>query len=129
MYSPQTQADRLASGLIEIGLLPGDHIGIWSPNTSSWVVAMMAAARAGLVTVGLNPAYQIPEVEYCLKKVNVKAVIAAESFKTQNFYGMLKEILPELDECKPGELMSKRLPSLRSVILNTTKQLRYNKAT
>ena len=52
---------------------------------------MMAIARAGLVCVTLNPAYTINELSYCLEKVNIKAVIAPESFKTQKYFDMLSE--------------------------------------
>ena len=41
------QVDRLAAGLLTLGLHPGDRIGIWSPNNSEWVLTQFATAKAG----------------------------------------------------------------------------------
>jgi fatty-acyl-CoA synthase len=48
------QADRLAAGLLQLGLSPGDRLGIWGPNSSEWFVSRIAAARAGLIAVSIN---------------------------------------------------------------------------
>lgn len=48
----------------------------------------------------MNPAYQLPEVDYCLKKVDVKAIIIPESFKTQKYYEMLATLIPSLKNSK-----------------------------
>lgn len=53
---------------------------------------MMAIARAGLVCVTLNPAYTINELKYCLDKVDIKAVIAPEIFRTQKYFEMLTQL-------------------------------------
>jgi fatty-acyl-CoA synthase len=67
--------------------------------------------------VNINPAYQTPELQYCLTKVGVKALIAPESFKTQQYYEMVRRIAPELDSCAPGQISSKQVPDLTSLII------------
>ncbi|KAI8042070.1 hypothetical protein M5D96_003370 [Drosophila gunungcola] len=62
------EADALAAGFRKLGLQRGDAIGLWAPNFMHWYLGMMGAARAGLTSVGLNPAYQGPEMAYCLNK-------------------------------------------------------------
>lgn len=37
----------------------------------------------------MNPAYQLPELDYSLKKVETKAIIAPEAFRKQKHYEML----------------------------------------
>jgi fatty-acyl-CoA synthase len=111
------QVDRLAAGLLTLGLHPGDRIGIWSPNNSEWVLTQFATAKAGLILVNINPAYRIAELEYALNKVGCKALILAERFKTSDYVGMLRELTPELGHATPGKLESARLPALRSVVL------------
>ncbi|MBO0716137.1 MAG: AMP-binding protein, partial [Rhizobiales bacterium] len=113
----QQAVDKLAAGLLTLGLNPGDRIGIWSPNNSEWVLTQFATAKAGLILVNINPSYRVAELEYALVKVGCKALILAERFKTSDYIGMLRELAPELGRAQPGELESKRLPSLRSVIL------------
>ncbi|GFG40504.1 hypothetical protein Cfor_06516 [Coptotermes formosanus] len=111
------EADKLAAGLLGLGLKPGDRLGLWGPNSSHWYLTFIAAARAGLVLVNINPAYQTPELQYCLTKVGVKALIAPESFKTQQYYEMVRRIAPELDSCAPGQISSKQVPDLTSLII------------
>ena len=110
------EIDRLAVGLLELGLVPGDRIGIWGPNTHQWYLTQFAAAKAGLVLVNINPAYQTSELEYCLNKVGVKCLVAADTFKTQNYYKMLSTIFPYMETIGPGTLSS-LVPSLQSIIM------------
>jgi len=111
------EVDRLAAGLLTLGLEPGERIGIWSPNNSEWVLTQFATAKAGLILVNINPAYRIAELEYALNKVGCKALILAERFKTSDYIGMLRELAPELSRAAPGKLETARLPALRSVVL------------
>ncbi len=108
--------DACAAGLIALGLEPGDRVGIWSPNNSEWVITQFATAKAGLVMVNINPAYRLAELEYALNKVGCKALITADSFKTSNYVGMLRELAPEIAGSAPGDLTAARLPSLRTLI-------------
>lgn len=87
------------------------------PNTSELVLLTLAAASIGLTTVLLNPAYQLLEIEYMLKKVDCKGVVAYDSFKTLKHLDILKQICPEIEESAPGELKSSKLPSLKHIII------------
>jgi len=110
------RADRLAAGLLGLGLEPGDRVGIWSQNRVEWVLTQFATAKAGLVMVNINPAYRRTELEYALAKVGCRALILAPGFKSSDYLGMLRDLVPELDGAAPGELNSARLPELRHVI-------------
>ena len=57
------QANQLASALLDLGLQPGDRIGIWSHNNVEWVLMQLATAKVGLVLVNINPAPGTPEGE------------------------------------------------------------------
>ncbi|XP_030565520.1 medium-chain acyl-CoA ligase ACSF2, mitochondrial [Drosophila novamexicana] len=118
------EVDRLAAGLRKLGLQRGDAVGIWAPNYIQWYLGMMGAARAGLTSVGINPAYQGPEMEYCLNKVDIKAILAPDTFKTQNYYEILRDICPELAQSEPGKLKSEKFPHLRTVIINSQQSLK-----
>jgi fatty-acyl-CoA synthase len=97
-------ADRLAAGLIHIGLVPGDRIGIWAPNRYEWIVTQFATAKAGLILVTINPAYRTSELEYALNTVGCKALVLAPSFKTSDYAAMFEQIRP-------------KVPTLRAAIL------------
>jgi len=108
--------DRLAAGLLALGLEPGQRVGIWAPNSIEWVTTQFATAKAGLILVNINPAYRLNELEYALNNVGCSALITADSFKTSDYIAMLRELLPELDWAEPGALESERIPGLRSVV-------------
>lgn len=45
------QSERLALGLLHLGLKKGDRVGMWGPNFYEWVTCQFATALAGLVMV------------------------------------------------------------------------------
>lgn len=108
--------DRLAAGLLSIGVYKGDRVGIWSPNRPEWLLAQFATARIGAILVNINPAYRTSELEYALNKAGVSCLIVAPQFKSSNYMAMLTEIAPEMATCPPGRLHAARLPVLRSVV-------------
>jgi len=110
------RSKSLAAGLLEIGLEPGDRIGMLAPNVAEWLVVQFATAYAGLILVNINPAYRLPELEYALNKVGCRAVISATGFKSSDYLAMFRELITDLDSAAPGELDSKRVPELRSLI-------------
>jgi fatty-acyl-CoA synthase len=110
------RVDDIAAGLLALGLEPGDRIGIWSPNNAEWALTQFATAKAGLVLVNINPSYRLAELEYALTKVECKALILADAFKTSDYLGMIRTLAPELDTCSPGSLTAERLPSLKAVV-------------
>ncbi|WP_197087471.1 AMP-binding protein [Bradyrhizobium sp. LTSP857] len=111
----KARSDAFASGLLALGLEPGDRVGIWAPNCAEWTVAQFATAKAGLILVNINPAYRLGELEHALRAVGCRALITATRFKTSDYIAMIRELVPELKDGS-GELMSTRLPELRYVI-------------
>ena len=88
----QAQSNQLASALLDLGLVPGDRVGIWSHNNAPWVLMQIATAKVGLILVNINPAYRTSELEYALNKVGCKALVTMSQFKTSDYLGMLREL-------------------------------------
>lgn len=82
--------DRLAAGLLALGLEKGDRVGIWSPNRLEWVLVQFASARIGAILVNINPAYRLSELDYALNKVGCRALVAASRFKSSDYAAMLR---------------------------------------
>ena len=110
------EVDRLAAGLLTLGIVPGDRVGIWSPNRVEWCLTQFATARIGAIMVCVNPAYRLYELEYALNRVECKALITAPRFKSSDYLGMLQTLAPELAHCAPGHLDSPALAHLKIVI-------------
>ncbi|KAJ8026647.1 Acyl-CoA synthetase family member 2, mitochondrial [Holothuria leucospilota] len=47
----------------------------------------------------------------------MKAIVAPRGFMTQDYYSILREICPELETAKQGNLKSERLPDLRTIVI------------
>ncbi len=97
------EAERIACGLLALGVEPGDRVGIWSPNCAEWLIAQYALAKVGAMTVNINPAYRLRELEYALQQSGVSILIAARRFRDGDYVAMLNELAP-------------KLPSLRTVV-------------
>ncbi|XP_063917984.1 medium-chain acyl-CoA ligase ACSF2, mitochondrial-like [Zophobas morio] len=122
------KADKLAASFRLLNLEKSDRLGIWAPNLIEWYVTKMACARAGLISVCVNPVFEASEIEFCINKTEIKALVCANKFKHHDYYETLLTVAPELEECNPGRLQSKKVPSLRTVIRisNDTKRGTYN---
>ncbi|WP_135075437.1 AMP-binding protein [Terasakiella sp. SH-1] len=113
----QHQVDKVASGLLALGLEKGDRLGIWSPNNAEWVLTQLATAKVGIILVTINPAYRVCELEYALNKVDCRALVMASRFKTSDYVAMVEELAPEISSCEPGSLKSEKLPTLDYAIV------------
>jgi fatty-acyl-CoA synthase len=107
---------ELAVGLRALELQPGDRVGIWAPNCAEWTLMQFATARLGLIQVNINPAYRLSELEFTLARVGVKALVAAESFKSSDYVGMMERLAPEIATSMPGKLCPAKFPQLTSVV-------------
>ena len=106
--------DRLATGLLALGVGRGDRVGIWSPNRPEWVLTQFATARLGAILVNVNPAYRLAEVEYALRHVGVRVLVTADRFKSSDYVGMLQDLLPPPPAS--GAFSAANLPDLRWII-------------
>jgi fatty-acyl-CoA synthase len=110
------RVDEVARGLLACGLERGERVGIWAPNCAEWVLMMFAAARAGLILVNINPAYRLSELEFALRHVGCRMLVFAPKFKTSDYLGMLRELIPELERSGARELQVARFPALRQLV-------------
>lgn len=59
----------------ELGLAPGDRIGLQMPNILQYPVALYGAIRAGLIIVNINPLYTPRELLHQLNDSGAKALV------------------------------------------------------
>ncbi len=107
----------VARGLIAMGINKGDHIGIWASNVPEWLFIFFAAAKVGAVLVTINTNYKQFELEYLLRQSDTKMLVTLSHVKTNNYLEHLVNLIPELNDCCPGEIKSKKFPKLESIIL------------
>ena len=110
------EVERVARGLMALGIQRGHHVGIWATNYSEWVLTQFATAKIGAVMVNVNPAYRTHELAYVLEQSEANAMILIGRFRNSDYAAMLNEVVPELRDSNPGELRSSQFPYLRNVI-------------
>ncbi|MFF1413603.1 AMP-binding protein [Streptomyces sp. NPDC058289] len=88
------EVDALALGLLDLGIVKGDRVGIWAPNRPEWTMVQYATARIGAVLVTVNPAYRSHELEYVLRQSGIRLLVAADRFKTSDYAAMIEEVGP-----------------------------------
>jgi long-chain acyl-CoA synthetase len=78
------RVERTAAGLANLGLQPGDRIGLQLGNTLDYPIAFFAALTAGLTVVPINPAYTEPELTAVLEDSRAAALITSSVTAIQN---------------------------------------------
>ena len=112
----QAEVNRVARGLMSLGIEKGQHVGIWATNYSEWLLTQYATAKIGAVLVTVNPAYRTHELAYVLEQAQLNALVIIGRFRSSDYAAMVNEIVPELRESAPGELRSAAFPHLNHVI-------------
>ena len=94
-------AERVAGGLRNEDVRPGQRVAIYAANSLEWVIAYLGVQRAGGVAVMMNPDYHAAEAEHILTDSDPIAVIADQPrapIVRQLNHGLLPiEDLPEAD--------------------------------
>ena len=112
----QAEVDRVARGLMSLGIEKGQHVGIWATNYTEWLLTQYATAKIGAVLVTVNPAYRTHELAYVLEQAQMNALVIIGRFRTSDYVAMVNEVVPELRESTPGDLHSAAFPHFNHVI-------------
>ena len=87
-----TQTASLAGALKNLGLAPGERLGIFLPNCPQLVMAYNAALRLGAVAVMLNPLLSPKELAHQLADSGAQRLVLLDHFLPR-----LAEIRPQVD--------------------------------
>jgi fatty-acyl-CoA synthase len=71
--------ERVACGLLALGINRGDRIGIWARRSTEWTLVQLAAARAGAVLVILDGEWSSDALRAVLRQTNPRLLTAGGS--------------------------------------------------
>src|SRR5262249_27850549 len=94
------RVDRVAAGLHQLGVGPGDVVTIQLPNWAEFAYVFFACERVGAVANQIGPDYRSREVEYILRFSESRAYVAPASFKDFDYVAMIRELRAGLSELK-----------------------------
>jgi non-ribosomal peptide synthetase component E (peptide arylation enzyme) len=92
----KVRSDRIAAGLVDLGLAPGEFIALQLPNCIEFVEAYLAAQRAGLRVLTLMTIYRQHDVAFMLAKCRARAIVVPERHRGYDFTAMAGRLLDEV---------------------------------
>ena len=90
--------EKVARGLIALGVERGDHVAVWMTNRPEWLHLMYAIPRVGACVVPLNTRYRTDDVAYTVVQSESKFLIALDRSGPINYGEMLTDAREELDK-------------------------------
>ena len=69
-------SDDVARGLVARGIAKGDRVGIAMRNCPSWIIAYMAALKAGAIATLINGWWQTEELKHALELTSPRLILA-----------------------------------------------------
>lgn len=110
------RVNRLAKGLMAIGVTRGSHVGIWATNVPDWNTFLFATAKIGAVLVTVNTNYKQHELEYLVENSDLHTLCITNGTFESDYVGMTYEMIPELKTQPRGFTDSRKFPRLKNVV-------------
>jgi fatty-acyl-CoA synthase len=104
--------DRVARGLLALGVRPGDKVALWMLNCPEWIEIAFAVLRIGAVLVPINTRFRTDDVAYVVDQSDSTTLILAERSGPVDYLAMVRELQP----LGVGREAS-RLPKLERIVL------------
>src|SRR3954469_9157690 len=86
------RSDRVALGLLELGVRPGDVVSYQLPNWSEFLVLHYAASRIGAVNNPLIPIYREREVGFMVGLARSKVLVVPQEFRGFDYPAMVGKL-------------------------------------
>lgn len=129
-YEFNQRADKLAKGLLHLGVGHGDKVGVWAKNIPDWLTLMFACSKIGAILVTVNTNYKNSEVEYVMKNADIHTMCLMNGYRDSDYIQIINDIVPELKTSQRGHLHSEKFPELRNIVYLGAEKYRgmYNTA-
>jgi acyl-CoA synthetase (AMP-forming)/AMP-acid ligase II len=72
----EADSERVARGLLQAGVAPGDRVVLFMPNCAELVLAYLGCFKAGAIAVPLNTRYRWPEARYAIEHSGSTTLLA-----------------------------------------------------
>lgn len=91
------RSHRVASSLLNMGLMKGDHVAVWMPNNDVFHIIFFGITMAGGVMVPLNTRYKAHEVRHIVNDSDSKYLFTVGSFLKYDYLDVLAEVEDDLE--------------------------------
>lgn len=107
--------DRVAKGLMALGIQKGEKVAVWATNIPYWVTLQFATAKIGAILLTVNTNYKSAEMAYLLKQSETENLFVIDGYQDTDYINIINELVPELRTCQRGYLESPEYPHLKRV--------------
>ena len=77
------ETNKLAAGLIEAGIEPGDIVGLWMPRGVALLKAQIAITKSGAAWLPFDADAPVERIIACLSDCNAKGLVCNEAFRSR----------------------------------------------
>ncbi len=110
------ETNRLAKGLIALGVQPGEHVAVWMSIRPEWLFIMFGIAKVGACIVPLNTRYRTDDVAYTLTQSRSRTLISLDRSGPVDYQSMLMEAMPNITQT-PTRLVIENYPDLERIVI------------
>jgi 2,3-dihydroxybenzoate-AMP ligase/mycobactin salicyl-AMP ligase len=96
----RNRTNRLAIGLMDLGIRPMDRVLVQLPNWNEFVLAYFALQKIGAVTVLLIDRYRQYEIDHLIRLTGATGWIVPAAYKKTDYGPIIQDVLKEHPEVK-----------------------------
>ncbi|WP_304721361.1 AMP-binding protein [Conexibacter sp. CPCC 206217] len=96
---------QIASGLLALGVAPGDRVALWLPNRVEWPLCWLAAAHLGALTVPVNTRYKAAEAGYLLGHATPRVLVMLDRWLGIDYRALLDEACEQHGAPRPPHVV------------------------
>jgi carnitine-CoA ligase len=100
-YRTNQLANKVANGILTLGIEKGDKVAVYMPNSDDYVIIWFGILKMGSVMVPINTAYKMDFLQYIIDSSDSKVLFIAEEY---------------LDRMPP---IAEKIPQLKHIIVWT----------
>jgi non-ribosomal peptide synthetase component E (peptide arylation enzyme) len=94
------QVDRLALGLLELGIKRGERVAVQLYNCVELFTVRLACEKAGIIVVTLLPNFRHAEVAAILRHTEAVGIVIPREFRRFDYLTLIRDLLPETPSLK-----------------------------
>ncbi|PNE31711.1 fatty acid--CoA ligase [Streptomyces eurocidicus] len=84
------RVEQAAAGCLAAGVVAGDRVAVWAPNTLDWIVASLGAVSAGAVLVPVNTRLKGTEAVEVLARTRARLLFVTGTFLGTSYVAALR---------------------------------------
>ncbi len=94
------RVDRIANGLIRLGIRKGDMVSIQLPNWWQFQALHLACLRVGAVTNPIMPTFRARELRFMMHHAGSRLVVVPKEFRGFDHLGMMQDLRADLPDLR-----------------------------